>query len=322
MESLFKPQNSIIQRFKSYNGLEIEIDIRREDLLHAAVSGNKLRKLKYNLLEAQKLNLHTILTYGGAFSNHIAATAAAGNVLGLKTIGIIRGQELGDDFVKTLSNNATLELAHKNGMQFHFVSREAYREKDSTAFQEELKLKFGLFYNIPEGGTNLLAVKGTEEILTEGDTTNYDIVCVAAGTGGTAAGIINSTAPQQKVIVFSALKGGFMRADIEKYTWRSDFEVVDETAFGGYAKSDDRLIDYMNTRFRESVTIKNPRGIPLEPIYTAKMMYGIEQMVERAVIKGKTRILAVHTGGLQSIAGYNKMLSKKRRIKLSYENQF
>ena len=222
MESLFKPQNSIIQRFKSFNGLEIEIDIRREDLLHAVVSGNKLRKLKYNLLEAGKLNLHTILTYGGAFSNHIAATAAAGNVLGLKTIGIIRGEELGDDFVKTLSNNATLELAHKNGMQFHFVSREAYREKDSTAFQEELKLKFGSFYNIPEGGTNLLAVKGTEEILTEGDTTNYDIICVAAGTGGTAAGIINSAAPQQKVIVFSALNGDYMRADIEKYTRRSD----------------------------------------------------------------------------------------------------
>jgi len=322
MESLFKPQNSIIQRFKSYDDMDVKIDIKREDLIHAAVSGNKLRKLKYNLQEAQKQAQNTILTYGGAFSNHIAATAAAGELLGFKTIGIIRGEELGRDWVKTLANNSTLELAHRNGMQFHFVSREAYREKDSTVFQEELKLKFGSFYNIPEGGTNELAVQGTEEILTERDTTNYDIICVAAGTGGTAAGIINSAASQQKVIVFSALKGDFMRADIEKYTWRSDFEVVNETAFGGYAKSDDRLINYMNTRFRESVTMEHPNGIPLEPIYTAKMMYGIEQMVESGVIKGKTRILAIHTGGLQSIAGYNKMLEKKRRIKLSYENQF
>jgi 1-aminocyclopropane-1-carboxylate deaminase len=320
MELLFKPQNSIIQRFKSYDDLAIEIDIKREDLLHAAVSGNKLRKLKYNFQEAQNQEQNTILTYGGAFSNHIAATAAAGNLLGFKTIGIIRGEELGSDLAKTLSNNATLKLAHKNGMKFHFVTREAYRDKYTEIFQEELKFKFSPFYNIPEGGTNKLAVRGTEEILINCGTSDYDIICVAAGTGGTAAGIINSAMAHQSVIVFSALKGNFMRAEIEKYTIRNNFEIVNETAFGGYAKSDDRLINYMNTRFRESVTMEHPNGIPLEPIYTAKMMYGIEQMVETGVIKGKTRILAVHTGGLQSIAGYNKMLSKKRRIKLSYEN--
>ncbi|WP_292891836.1 pyridoxal-phosphate dependent enzyme [Nonlabens sp.] len=322
MNRLFRPKDSVNQKFKFFPDVEIEVDIKREDLLHQQVSGNKLRKLKYNLLEAQKQGEQPILTFGGAFSNHIAATAAAGKLLGLPTIGVIRGEELGEDLNKTFAHNSTLKNAHKNGMQLHFVSREAYREKDTKAFQLQMEAIFGSYYYIPEGGTNSLAVKGTEEILTEQDKTYYHIICVAAGTGGTAAGIINSATADQKIIVFSALKGAFMKKEIEKYTLRRDFQVVNEMTFGGYAKSDDGLIDYMNTRFRESVTKENPRGIPLEPIYTAKMMYGIEQMVESGVIKGKTRILAVHTGGLQSIAGYNKMLEKKRRLKLSYENQF
>ncbi|MEN8815692.1 MAG: pyridoxal-phosphate dependent enzyme [Nonlabens sp.] len=314
MDKLFKPQKSINQKFKSFRNIDIEIDIKREDQLHKEVSGNKLRKLKYNLIEAQNQGHDTILTYGGAFSNHIAATAAAGKILGLKTIGIIRGEELGIDLKKTLAGNATLKLAHDNGMHFHFVSREDYREKVAATFLDRMSALFGAFYSIPEGGTNALAVKGTEEVLTDFDRINYNIICVAAGTGGTAAGIINSAAINQKVIVFSSLKGDFMQAEIEKYTRRKDFEIVNETTFGGYAKSNDRLIDYMNSRFRES-------GIPLEPIYTGKMMYGIEQMVESGVIKGKTRILAIHTGGLQSITGYNKMLDKKRRLNLSYENE-
>ena len=313
MNELFLPQKAVNQTFKKFEDLGVTIDIKREDLIHKEVSGNKLRKLKYNMIEAQKQGHDTILTYGGAFSNHIAATAAAGKILRLQTIGVIRGEELGQDLEKTLSGNSTLKLAHDNGMQFHFVSREAYRQKESKDFLNKMKAVFNSFYNIPEGGTNALAVQGTVEILTEFDKENYELICVAAGTGGTAAGIINSASEHQKVMVFSALKGDFMKAEIEKYTIRKDFEVVNEDAFGGYAKSDDGLISYMNSRFRES-------GIPLEPIYTAKMMYGIEHMVKTGVIKGKTRILAIHTGGLQSIAGYNKMLEKKGRLKISYEN--
>ncbi len=313
MSKLFLTQNSVNQKFKSFEDLGIIIDVKREDLLHKEVSGNKLRKLKYNLIKAQNLGHNTILTYGGAFSNHIAATAAAGKILGLKTIGIIRGEELGADLQKTLSGNDTLQQAHDNGMQFHFVSREAYRFKNSKEFLAQIQMDYGSFYHIPEGGTNALAVKGTEEILTEFDKENYDIICVAAGTGGTAAGIINSASTHQKVYVFSALKGDFMKTEIEKFTSHNDFELINDDVFGGYAKSDDRLISYMNSRFRES-------GIPLEPIYTAKMMYRIEHMVKTGVIKGKSRILAIHTGGLQSIAGFNKMLEKKRRLKISYEN--
>ncbi|WP_438961838.1 1-aminocyclopropane-1-carboxylate deaminase/D-cysteine desulfhydrase [Nonlabens sp.] len=309
--NLFEVQNAINQRYKEFNDGQIIIDMKRDDLLHPQVSGNKLRKLKYNLLKAQELKHDTLLTYGGAYSNHIAATAAAGHICGFKTIGIIRGEELEENLEKTLKHNHTLQTAHALGMQFKFVSRYAYRDKYETAFQEDLKNEFGSFYNIPEGGTNELAVKGTQEILTSSDQENYDFITVAAGTGGTAAGIINSTAPHQKVLVFSALKGDFMFDEIARYTSRENFMVFEENRFGGYAKSSDGLIKFMNGRFRES-------GIPLESIYTGKMMYRLEHLVKTGVITGETRILAIHTGGLQSMVGYNAKLKKKGKITLDY----
>ncbi|WP_369074345.1 1-aminocyclopropane-1-carboxylate deaminase/D-cysteine desulfhydrase, partial [Salinimicrobium oceani] len=141
----------------------ISIHLKREDLLHPEVSGNKFRKLKYNIAEAISQKRESLLTFGGAYSNHIAATAAAGKFSGLKTIGVIRGEELGENLEKTLQENATLRFAHDCGMQFHFVSRSDYRQKTSEAFIEELHEKFGKFYLVPEGGTNELAVKGCEE---------------------------------------------------------------------------------------------------------------------------------------------------------------
>jgi len=314
MSELFNPQIAIHQPFKSYNSGSITIDVKREDLLHPVVSGNKLRKLKYNLKEAVAQHHDTILTYGGAFSNHIAATAAAGNIVGVRTIGVIRGEELGQDIEATLKSNPTLALASSQGMQLHFVSRAEYKEKNSAAFQEYLTKKHGLFYNIPEGGTNALAIKGTSEILTDFDKSNYDIIAVAAGTGGTAAGIIESSLPTQKIYVFSALKGDFLENEIMRWTNRNNFKVFPDTIFGGYARTTNELIDYMNLRFRES-------EIPLDPIYTSKMLYGIEHLVQTGVIKGKTRILAIHTGGLQGVNGYNLMLHKKGRTIISYENQ-
>ncbi|WP_194851260.1 1-aminocyclopropane-1-carboxylate deaminase/D-cysteine desulfhydrase [Nonlabens antarcticus] len=310
---LFHPTIAINQRFKSFADSGIIIDIKREDLLHPQMSGNKLRKLKYNLKEAQDHGTKTILTYGGAFSNHIAATAAACNILGLKSIGVIRGEELGVDLEKTLNQNKTLRTAHNYGMKLVFVTREKYKLKDTAASLREYHRQFGKFYNIPEGGTNELAIKGTQEILTDFDLENYDVICVAAGTGGTAAGIINSAGLDQKIIVFSALKGDFLKDEIQKYTTRTDFTLVSEDYFGGYARSSNELINYMNNSFRES-------GIPLEPIYTGKMMYGLEQMVEVGAFNSKTRILAVHTGGLQGIAGYNKRLIKKGLPYLQYED--
>ena len=312
MIDIFNTRDSVIQEFKSFPEREISINIKREDQLHKEVSGNKLRKLKYNLAHAIEQQTETIITYGGAYSNHIAATAAACKILGLNSIGIIRGEELGIDLEKTLSQNETLRTAVKNGMQLEFITREKYKSKDSAIFQDHLKASYQNSYIIPEGGTNILAVQGTTEILTQNDKKFYDIICVAAGTGGTAAGIIKSVAPHQHVLVFSALKGDFLKTEIKKYTDRDNFTLFSEDMFGGYAKSSDELIDYMNVRFRES-------EIPLDPIYTGKMMYRIEQMVEQGYFNAKTRILAIHTGGLQGIHGFNRRLNNKGRLSLKYE---
>ncbi|MDP5100491.1 MAG: pyridoxal-phosphate dependent enzyme [Nonlabens sp.] len=309
--NLFEVKNATNQPYASFNNDDLILDIKREDLLHKEVSGNKLRKLKYNLIEAQSQGKELLITFGGAFSNHIAATAAAGKIAGFETLGIIRGEELGVDLGQTLASNDTLATASSSGMELKFVSRTAYRVKNEASYLAQLKATYPHAYIIPEGGTNKLAVKGTEEILTATDKELYDIITVAAGTGGTAAGIINSAGKNQHVVVFSALKGDFMRNEILKYTTRTDFEVIDETAFGGYAKSSEALIDFMNASFRES-------RIPLDPIYTAKMMYGVEQMIESGVITGKSRILAVHTGGLQSIAGFNRKLLKKGQRTIDY----
>ena len=184
----------------------ISVFIRREDLIHPYVSGNKLRKLKYNLAQAKAENQKTLLTFGGAFSNHIAATAYAGAAEGFKTIGIIRGEELQSEVL----DNPTLKFAQECGMQFKFISREDYRHKTEDYFIENLKQEFGHFYLVPEGGTNILAVKGCQEILSAEDA-QYDFVCCAVGTGGTISGLINSVLPHQKVLGFPALKGDFFK---------------------------------------------------------------------------------------------------------------
>ena len=310
---LFKEATSITQSFKTFPDKEIILDIKREDQLHPTVSGNKVRKLKYNLDHALNSGFEQIITFGGAYSNHIAATAAACDILGLRSVGVIRGEELGADLQKTLSNNITLKTAVDNGMELAFVTREEYKMKDQPSFISHLLEKYGSSFIIPEGGTNELAVKGSAEILSQQDQQNYEFICVAAGTGGTAAGIIESSHSNQHVFVFSALKGDFLKNEIEKYTDRKNFTLFSEDTFGGYAKSTDELINYMNARFRES-------GIPLDPIYTGKMMYRIEQMIASGYFTDKTRILAIHTGGLQGIPGFNRRLKKKGRLPLQYED--
>lgn len=277
----------------------LQIAIKREDKIHPFVSGNKFRKLKYNLVEARNLKTDTLLTFGGAFSNHIAATAAAGNQFGFKTIGIIRGEEL----IDKIEENPTLAFAKAQGMQLYFITREAFKQKDFEVFRDDLKKQFGNFYLLPEGGTNTLAVKGCEEILTQQDEI-FDIICVSVGTGGTMAGIVNGSKPHQKVIGFSALKGNFLENEVKKQTSITNWEITDRYCFGGYAKVNSALIDFINT-------FKKNTGIPLDPIYTGKMIYGVFQMIEEGKISKNSRILAIHTGGLQGIAGMNINLKKR-----------
>jgi 1-aminocyclopropane-1-carboxylate deaminase len=283
---------------------KVELFIKREDLIHPFVSGNKFRKLKYNLQEAKKLKKKAIFTYGGAFSNHIVATAVAGKIAGLKTFGIIRGDELGKKLEETLEENATLREAHNNGMKFQFVSREQYRQKSSFGFVEKMKNKWGDFYVIPEGGTNCLAVDGCEEILNKEDS-EFNYICSAVGTGGTISGLINASKKNQKIIGFPALKGNFLSEEIKKYVGRKkNWSLQKAYHFGGYAKYDEELITFINNFTAET-------GILLDPVYTGKMLFGILDLIKKDEFPEGSKILAIHTGGIQGIAGFNQILEKK-----------
>jgi|TARA_B110000908_G_scaffold98047_1_gene115766 1-aminocyclopropane-1-carboxylate deaminase len=284
---------------------KVELFIKREDLIHPFVSGNKFRKLKYNLHAAKAEQKETLLTFGGAFSNHIVATAIAAQLNGFKSIGVIRGDELGYDLIKTLASNATLREAHENGMIFEFISRESYRNKSEEAFLNQLKETFGDFYLIPEGGTNNLAIKGCEEILTKEDS-KFDYICCSIGTGGTISGLINAAAVHQKVIGFPALKGAFLEGEIQKFTTKKNWQLATSYHFGGYAKYNQDLVRFINQFTKENQVL-------LDPIYTGKMLFGILDLIAKNHFPINSKIVAIHTGGLQGIEGVNEKLKKKNQ---------
>ena len=296
---IFEFENTINERVIIPNKRGVELYIKREDKLHAFVSGNKYRKLKYNLFEADNSGFETLLTFGGAYSNHIAAVASAGRLLGFNTIGVIRGQELENK----IDDNPTLRFAKQNGMQFKFVSREAYRNKTNEEFVEYLKDEFGDFYLIPEGGTNVLAIKGCEEILNNSDT-DFDYLCCAVGNGGTISGLINGSKSSQQVLGFPALKGDFLKEDISKFATKNNWKLITDYHFGGYAKINTQLVSFINQ-------FKDVNNIPLDPVYTSKMLFGIFDLIEKNYFPKNSKILAIHTGGLQGIVGMNEKLKKK-----------
>jgi 1-aminocyclopropane-1-carboxylate deaminase len=282
----------------------IELFIKREDQLHPIISGNKFRKLKYNLAEAKRLGYKKLLTFGGAFSNHIVAVAGAGKEFGFETIGIIRGEELQEK----IEENPSLSVAQQFGMKLVFVSRDAYRLKETPEFIKEMKSQFGDFYLLPEGGTNELAIKGCEEILSEDDI-QFSHICSSIGTGGTISGIINSAASHQNIIGFSSLKGDFLQNDIAKFANQKNWSVNCEYHFGGYGKVTNELIEFINTFYLE-------HAIRLDPIYTGKMMLGIFVLIQKDFFPPNSKILAIHTGGLQGIAGMNLKLEKSGKTKI------
>jgi 1-aminocyclopropane-1-carboxylate deaminase len=285
----------------------ISVTIKREDLIHPVVSGNKFRKLKYNLLQAKTENKNTLLTFGGAFSNHIAAVAFAAKEQGFQSIGIIRGDELRDK----IEANPTLQFAQECGMQFEFVSREAYRLKNESSFLEDLKQQFGDFFLIPEGGTNELAVKGCQEIFTAEDS-QFDYICCAVGTGGTISGIINSALPHQKVLGFPALKGDFLQDEIRIFVQNQNWELINAYHFGGYGKVNEDLIRFMNQFYKDN-------KIPLDPVYTGKMVFGVMDLIQKNYFQAHSNILLIHTGGLQGIYGMNVKLKKKQLPTITYD---
>ncbi len=279
----------------------IRLLVKREDLNHAQVSGNKWWKLKYNLAQAKEEEADTLLSFGGAYSNHLYALAGASSILGLKSIGIIRGEE-------THPLNATLTYARSMGMHLHFISREAYRTKSEDYFVKEQNDRFGKFYLIPEGGTNSLAVKGCvefgEKLVREID---FDYICLPVGTGGTLAGIVSCLRPTQTAIGFSVLKnGGFLEAEVRKWIelrnsasnkWRI------ETAydFGGYAKTTPVLGRFIKEQGER-------HGLALDQVYTAKALFGIYDLIRRNEIRKPSVVLMVHTGGLQGAPSAEQIL--------------
>jgi 1-aminocyclopropane-1-carboxylate deaminase len=263
----------------------IRLLVKREDLNHTLVSGNKWWKLKYNLIDAAEKNLKTLLTYGGAYSNHIFATAAAAAEVGFRSIGIIRGEE-------ALPLNPTLPFARKMGMELHYISRGAYRLKATPSILQ----KFDNFYIIPEGGSNLLAVKGVREFAAKLNF-SFEYLCCAVGTGGTLSGLIEGLSPEKKILGFPTLKGAeFLTEEIKKLSERSkhlsNWELVHDYHFGGYAKSTPQLMQFIE-RF------KTTHDIPLEFVYTGKMMAGIYHLISSGYFPRGSTILAIHTGGLQ-----------------------
>ena len=267
---------------------DLQIDVKRIDLAHPTISGNKFYKLKYNLIEAKQQGFPALISFGGAYSNHIFALAHAAHAYSFKSIGIIRGEEL-----KNQPLNQTLQTAQDLGIQLEFVSRSQYRQKHTAGFLADLQHKYPDAYIIPEGGSNVLAVKGCEEILSDDDRKNYDVICCAVGTGGTISGIINASATHQKVIGFSALKGDFLVKEVAQWTTKNNWQMIEEDCFGGYGKFNDELLNFIEK-------IKHDSNIPFEPIYTGKMVYRINQMVQENYFPAHTRILLIHTGGLQT----------------------
>lgn len=286
----------------------VKVFIRREDLIHPFVSGNKFRKLKYNLLQAIKENHHTLLTFGGAYSNHIAATAYAGKESGFKTIGIIRGDEL----ASKIKENPTLKFAHDCGMKFEFVSREQYRMKESSDFISKLNEKYGSYYLVPEGGTNSYAILGCEEILTNEDFI-FDYICCSVGTGGTIAGISNSITGKQKVLGFPSLKGDFLQKDICNFAKQDNFSLISDYHFGGYGKVNEELILFINTFYKEY-------KIPLDPIYTGKMVFGVIDLIKKNYFPENSKILLIHTGGIQGVEGMNIKLKNKNLQTIGFDD--
>ncbi|UPT71524.1 MAG: pyridoxal-phosphate dependent enzyme [Flavobacterium sp. JAD_PAG50586_2] len=290
------------------NHPNITLYIKREDLLHPYISGNKFRKLKYNLSRAKEAEKDTLLTFGGAFSNHILAVAAAGKEYGFKTIGVIRGEELENK----VAENPTLQKARDLGMVFEFVTREIYRDKNRPEFISRLSKKYGSFYLIPEGGTNDLAVKGCEEILNSEDE-KFDYICCAVGTGGTISGIINCSKSSQQVLGFPALKANFLTEDICKFVTKTNWRLISDYHFEGYAKVSEDLIRFINDFYQE-------HQIPLDPIYTGKMAFGVLDLINRNYFPENSKILMIHTGGLQGIAGMNKVLKQKKQLEINTDD--
>ena len=286
---------------------DVRIFIKREDLIHPEISGNKFWKLFFNVnqyLESKPEN-PLLISFGGAFSNHIASVSAFGKEFGIPTIGIIRGNELENNW----QDNPTLSEASNNGMQFFFLSREDYQNKEKLIIEFSEEYPNSLI--IPEGGSNEMAVKGVQYMLGN-DTKDFDYLCTAVGTGGTIAGISKFAEEHQKVVGIKVIKDDSLENLVKQWSGRDNFELIDadENRYGKISDENIRFINWFHQEYQ----------IPLDPIYNGKMMQKIFDLAEKGFFPKGSKVLTFHTGGLQGIKGANLFLKGKNRALIDFEN--
>ncbi len=283
----------------------VRLLIKRDDLLHPHISGNKWRKLKFNLLEARRQGAHSLISFGGAYSNHLAAVAAAGVAFGFSTRGIVRGE-------RVLPLNSTLTFLEKCGMELTFASRTAFREKAPLAILEDLKIDLSNAYVLPMGGTNCLALPGCAEIISEIEVQLGDIPSftgTACGTGGTLTGIASGLQGRGRALGVCALKGDFLKKEIAQLLQNCalpachNLQLFTDYHFGGFARVKPPLIDFIN-RFKQQ------HGIQLEPVYTGKLFFAVFDLLEKGFFKKGDTVVLIHTGGLQGLAGFPQILAR------------
>ena len=276
----------------------------RDDLVNPDLPGNKARKLKYNLQAAREQGHRTLLTFGGAYSNHIAAVATAGRLLGFATIGLVRGDEPEGASAQL---NPTLARAAADGMALHYLDRSTYRRRSDPEFIAEQLARFGPAYVLPEGGTNALALRGCAELVAEiGQHTDFDALAVAVGTGGTLAGLLTGLCGKQQAVGVAALKnGGFLRDEIDALTREAsgqvfaNYSLQTDYHFGGYAKYSADLLAFIHS-------FEGKHGVLLDPIYTGKLLSGVLDLIRKGHFERGATVVAIHTGGLQAWAGWQE----------------
>ncbi len=263
-----------------------EVAMLRLDVVHHNVSGNKWYKLKYNIEYCERNNIKSILTFGGAYSNHLAATAAMANLCGLSSIGIVKGTYAEKELTPTLI------FCREQGMRLVFVTHEDYARKYDKAWLEYLSAQYDHPMIIPEGGANEQGRTGAAEIASMVPR-HYTHIAVSVGTGTTLAGIADRVEGGVRLIGFAPMKGGrYLNDEVGKLVSRNNFTIYDDWHFGGFGKHTGELVSFMNKFYIE-------QQVPLDMVYTAKMMFGLQQQILTGMYDKQAKILCLHTGGLQ-----------------------
>jgi 1-aminocyclopropane-1-carboxylate deaminase len=284
---IFSPVHQLTNPLFDTHG--VQVYLKRDDLIHPMISGKKWRKLKYLLKTAQHQHKNHLVTFGGAYSNHLLATAAAAAKFGFKATGIVRGEEV---------DNNTLFLCKLHGMQLLFTDRDSYRDKPEL-FQQHFGHDDEAFF-IDEGGASAEGAQGCSELINELTDTYNHIFC-ACGTGTTAAGIINGITQHQLKTKFNAVpvfkNGGFIKEEIDRFlTSPADYDLHTDYHFGGYGKATAPLIDFVKQFVAQT-------GIVIEPVYTGKMMYALYDLIGKGHFTPGSKILAIHSGGIWGLLG-------------------